>query len=435
MQVAARTVSWARADPIAGPVRRVDVVSLALGLAVVALPMVTPFGPANITPADPALLAAIVVVVFAAGTAGHEVHLPYLVPAGIVVVAGALAAVLGSYPKEGFVAVVQDMFLFAWCAAIANAARSPNTMASVLRVWSFSGIAWASILVGAVMTGQNQIAGVTELDGTRAALTFGEQNGAALYFVVTLVIVLAARCPSNRALRTLAVAVIVTATLLTGSLAGLSGILGIGLTVAFLGVQERRGLTAAVGVFTLMAVASGFLVAWADPARILSSAHESPYPIIRDSIGRQQDSSGTREVLAREAMRLYRSGPALGRGPVTTKEALLAEQAPYAKEAHNDYLAALVERGAIGLAGVLLFAGALVVRASAVWTRRRLSAGFAVAVPYPAALVGGLVAIAVFSFTHEVLHDRSVWAFFALIAALHLWGRAGASGEPRRGLP
>jgi O-antigen ligase len=435
MDVATRTVSWARSDPIAGPVRRLDVVSVALGLAVVALPMVTPFGPANITPADPALLAAIVVVVFAAGTAGHPLRLPYLVPAGIIVVAGAVAAVLGSHPKEGFVAVVQDMFLFAWCAAIANAARSPNVMAGVLRAWSLSAIAWASILVGAVMTGQSRIAGITELDGTRAALTFGEQNGAALYFVVSLVIVLAARCPSNRALRTLAVAVIVTATLLTGSLAGLSGILGIGLAVAYLGVRERRGLIAAVGVFTLMAVSSGLLITWADPARILSSAHESPYPIIRDSIGRQQDSSGTREVLAREAMRLYRSGPVLGRGPVTTKEALLAEQAPYAKEAHNDYLAALVERGALGLAGVLLFVGALAFRASAVWTRRRLSAGFAAAVPYPAALVGGLVAIAVFSFTHEVLHDRVVWAFFAVIAALYLWGRVGASDEPRRGSP
>ena len=435
MDVAARSVSWARTDEIAGPARRVDVLSLALGLAVVVLPIVKPIGPANVTPADLALLGAIVMAVYAAGTAGDRLHLPYFVPAGIVIVAGALAAVLGAFPKDGFVAVLQDMFLFAWCAAVANAARSPNAMASVLRVWSLSGIAWASILVGAVMTGQNQIAGITELDGTRAALTFGEQNGAALYFVISLAIVLAARCPSNRTLRTLAVAVIVTATLLTGSMAGLAGILGIGLTVAFLGVRERRGLVSAVGVFTLMAVASGLLITWAEPARLLSSAQESRYGIIRDSIGRHHDSSGTREVLAREAMRLYLSGPVLGRGPATTKDALLAEQAPYAKEAHNDYLAALVERGALGLAGVLLFAGALAVRISAVWTRRRLSAGFAVAVPYPAALVGGLVAVAVFSFTHEVLHDRGVWALFAVIAALHLWGRGGVSAEPRGGRP
>jgi O-antigen ligase len=435
MDLADRTLSWARPDAIPSPVRRVDLLSVALGLAVVVLPVVTPIGPANITAADLALLGAIAAVVYTAGTSGHALHLPYLVPAGIIVVAGVLAAILGSYPTVGFVAVLQDVYLFAWCAAIANAARSPNAMASLLRVWSLSGIAWASILVGAVLTGQNQIAGVTELDGTRAALTFGEQNGAALYFVICLAIVLAARCPSNRALRVLAVAVIVTATLFTGSLAGLSGILGIGLTFAFLGVRERRGLLTAIGVFTLMTVASGLLITLADPARILSSAQESRYGIIRDSIGRHQDSAGSRELLTREAMRLYWTGPVIGRGPVATREALFAQQAPYAKEAHNDYLAALVERGALGLVGVLLFAGALAVRVAAVWTPRRLSAGFAGAVPKPAALAGGLVAIAVFSFTHEVLHDRTVWAFLAVIAALYLWGRGGAPARPGGGRP
>jgi hypothetical protein len=80
--------------------------------------------------------------------------------------------------------------------------------------------------------------------------------------------------------------------------------------------------------------------------------------------------AGTREVLTREAVRLYRSGSVLGGGPVSTKETLLAEQAPYAKEAHNDYLAALVERGAIGLAGRPRTAGDPVERARKAVTMR-----------------------------------------------------------------
>jgi hypothetical protein len=45
-----------------------------------------------------------------------------------------------------------------------------------------------------------------------------------------------------------------------------------------------------------------------------------------------------------------------------------------------------------------------------------------------APLVGALLGLAVSASYYQILHFRHVWAFFALIAALYLWGRR--SPEP-----
>ena len=67
-------------------------------------------------------------------------------------------------------------------------------------------------------------------------------------------------------------------------------------------------------------------------------------PSVKNSVGRGLQSSSEREVLARETASLYLSGGLLGRGPNSTEATLREIQAPYPKEAHNDYVAALVER-------------------------------------------------------------------------------------------
>ena len=59
----------------------------------------------------------------------------------------------------------------------------------------------------------------------------------------------------------------------------------------------------------------------------------------------------------------------LGLGPGGTKAALVAEQSPYVKEAHNDYLAAVVERGVLGGAALAALIALVAVRA------RRIAGG------------------------------------------------------------
>jgi hypothetical protein len=54
---------------------------------------------------------------------------------------------------------------------------------------------------------------------------------------------------------------------------------------------------------------------------------------------------------------------------------------------------------------------------------RPLAPGFAELFPRKAAMVGGILGLAVSASYYQILHFRHVWAFFAVLAALYLWGQ------------
>ncbi len=75
-------------------------------------------------------------------------------------------------------------------------------------------------------------------------------------------------------------------------------------------------------------------------------------PLLNDSIGRQAESSGSRSTILSETEQLYFTGDTpFGIGPGGTKTAFQAHQYRYVKMAHDDYTAALLERGVLGGAG------------------------------------------------------------------------------------
>jgi hypothetical protein len=151
---------------------------------------------------------------------------------------------------------------------------------------------------------------------------------------------------------------------------------------------------------------------------IRQAAAASNQALLVNSIGRSAQSSYERGVLITETKQLYQlSDGALGLGPASTKPLLTRWLFPYANEAHDDYLAVLVERGPVGLLGLLLLAGSAAYRAAPI-IRRPLSARFAAAVPVPAGLVAGLLALSVNSFYEEILHFRFLWALLGIVAVL-----------------
>jgi len=88
------------------------------------------------------------------------------------------------------------------------------------------------------------------------------------------------------------------------------------------------------------------------------------------------------------------------------------------KEAHNDYIGYLVERGPLGLLGLVVlvvqpFVAVGLVLKNCADERWKTGAGGAIA----AALVGGLVATTVHSFVIEKLHFRHFWMFLAIVFA------------------
>ncbi|HEY4569262.1 MAG TPA: hypothetical protein VIH10_07345, partial [Kribbella sp.] len=170
----------------------------------------------------------------------------------------------------------------------------------------------------------------------------------------------------------------------------------------------------------MAALIGGLIAAFVMPRVDLGEIREraaGSVPLLRDSFGRSSNSAGERATIVREGASLFLEGDAVGFGPARTKSTLAATQAPYVKEAHNDYLATLLERGLIGAIGLLLLGIAVLVRCV------RLVVGdlpqrYAELVPRPwlLAVIGPVMATA--AGFYEVLHFRHLWTWLGLVAAL-----------------
>lgn len=395
---------------------------VAVGIGITSLPLLLPSVAGNLTPADAAFLLGILATLMWVGTARRRIQVPYALGIGVFALAGVLSGLAGQFPAMALLAVVQDLYLLLWSAALVAVARTPRALGVVVRTWALGATAWAAVFVVAT-TGTAAAADA----GTRAGFTFGEQNGAGLYFALSLFVVLAARRPRPVPLRAAAVAVLGLAILYTGSLGALSGLF-LGLAVAVvLSVRSRRGPVPAVAITLCLLLLAGSVVIFAEQGNVVAAAHQSENPLIRNSLGRGDQSSTERATINRETYGLLASAGVWGIGAAATKDVLIERQEPYAKQAHNDWLAAVVERGVLGLLGIVLLVAGIVRRASRVWDPARLTGATLAALPSPALLAGSLGVVLVFSLTHEVLHDRTLWTLLGVIAAV-----AAASHGPAR---
>ena len=122
------------------------------------------------------------------------------------------------------------------------------------------------------------------------------------------------------------------------------------------------------------------------------------------------------------------TGGLAGTGPVSTKMRLQREGAPYVKEAHDDYLATLIERGLLGLLGLALLVASLGIKTFRTGTAR-LREGYREVLVRPHALVGAVAGTLVAGTVYELFHVRHVWALFAVPAAISIWGLARSRSE------
>jgi O-antigen ligase len=336
--------------------------------------------------------------------------------------AGSIAALAGPVPLEGFLAIVQDIVLLGWCLALVNLGSSPKALTAVVRVWAASAILWAIVLIVGVTAGIDAISGRNATTGARASLTLGDPNVAATFFFIGVMLVWATKWPRNALLRRVGYLSILWALLLTGSNGGvLVTIAGIAIaTVA--GMWRRWGMLLGVAAGTAALLVGASLVMFVDTTSLQQWAQSSDSQVIRDGLGRSSSSANDRQVLFGESMALYKEGGILGRGPRSTKHVLAQEQAHRIKEAHNDYAAALVERGILGAIALSLLVGSVMVRSASIATGPTKSE-YEEAIPRPQALLGAVAGCLVAGMFYEVLHFRHVWALFGVVCAMHLWGR------------
>jgi hypothetical protein len=406
---------------------------LALGataLAVAFLPLAVPAGPANIAPIDGLIALAFGACLVWGGTVAWRWRFPYAVAVGMLMLGGALGALIGPVPTAGLIALGQDIILIFWCWTVANIAHSAKNLGILLATWAYSGIAWAVAAFVGLATGSSLLTGQIERQGSRVQITLADPSYAANYFLISLMIIWATRRPRNRAVRIVAYGLLAGAIATTGSNSGAVG-LAVGVIVGgLLGIYRRYGPVEAVAVAAFVVLSGYAVVSNVSLERLQSRAHDSRYAFVRDGLGRSPESVGQREMLLHESIRLYRTGSPFGEGPVSTKPRIEREMGPLVKEAHDDYFAALLERGVIGFVGILLLVGALAVRSVSLATSR-LQAAVADVLVRPNALVGAVAGTLVAGTVYELLHVRHIWALFAVVAAVYAWGRESAAPSAR----
>ena len=392
---------------------RPDEVGVALG--VILLPLINPPGPGNSGVADFGLVVAVVTWLLCTRAGGASVRVPYLFAVTVLASGGAVAIVAGG-PGRGVLALGQEGLLLLWSAALAAMVAHDRGLVLVLRVWVVTVLASAAGIVLGVALGLSALSGVTPGDGSRAAGTLGDPNLAASYLLVGLLVLRAAQWPRRAPLRWACAATIVTALVMTASNGGLLALAVATSVGAIAAVGHRHGAAAAVAL-----ACGGLLLVGAVLPRLpwstLQRDAAASAPVLHDSLGRSGQSSASRGLLFAETVRLAREEGLLGLGPGGTKAALRARQAPYVKESHDDYLAALVERGLIGVVGLVLLAQTLVLRMRLVLLPAR-RASLAEVLPRPELLGCALLTVALSAMFYEVLHFRHVWALFGLVAGL-----------------
>jgi O-antigen ligase len=409
-----------RNEATASPEERFVVVALAATVALA--PFLGPRGPLNSSPVDVSIAVALGAFLLWTGTPGRRLRAPYAVSVGLLITGGALGALVGPVPTVGLISLVQDIVLLLWCTAIVNVARTPGAMGILLRTWVAASIIWAGILLVGVLTSTAALTGVTTKNGGRISLTLGDPNFAANYFVVSIMIVWAVQWPRHRALRIPIYAALLWCWALAGSNSGLVSLV-VALAVAGLvGVWRRWGAVPAIAGACLAATGALLIAPNVSTSDLQRAAEASQYRFIRDWIGRSSESTDAREKLLHEGIHLYYHGSLLGEGPASTKPRLIATQASYVKEAHNDYLASITERGVVGALGLIMLVGSLLVRT---WTMvaAPLAVPYREVVPRPNAIAGAVAAVLTVSTVYELLHVRHAWALLGIVAALSLWGR------------
>jgi O-antigen ligase len=400
---------------------------------VVLLPLLAPRGPGNSAPADLFAAGFVLLTLLALLQRGRRLEVPAPFALGVILAGSLLALALGDPSGTGVLTLLVDVYLVLLLVAIVNHLRGDEQAARlVLVVWTAAALAWAALLLCAhyrllpaglaeplqVSVGANRAAGPAR----------NNPNLAGSYLMVSFFVLLASTWPRRRPLpvgRVLAGGLLLLALFATGSLGGLLGLLA-GCAALAIGAYLRAGRSQReVQALAGAALLAGSLVlaslvvvglprfGLADVGTVSERAKGG---LLDETIGRAGESLAGRLELWSTA--LTRAGPRalVGIGAGEAKDelqistgGLTSAGTPEFKSLHNDYLAFAVERGILGLVGLLALYAVMLRRALAL-----VMAGLWRGVGM-GALGAAVVGSAADSVFHEILHFRHVVVLFALV--------------------
>lgn len=402
--------------------RRTDPLAIAVGTTVVLLPFLSPAGPGNSALGDVSMVCAVILAFLWAARERVPIHVPYAPGVALLVIGGATAAILARAPSSVALVLAEDLVLLSWACALTLGRHRPALVRAATVAWCRMAPLYCVVMVIAYLTGINAVTGVSGKDGARASYTFADPNLAGNYLVVSLFMMAACRRPRTPWVRHAGYLVVLTAVLFTGS-NGAMLTLVLGSVACWVLSRARLGAAKGVSALVVSALIAITLAVWVIPNVSLDgvrNATAGSIPLLRDSVGRSGTSTAERGSIITEGFALFLDGDTTGYGPARTKATLQDDQAPYVKEAHNDYLATLLERGVIGSVGLVLLIVAIALRCTALAGRAPLPPELASSVPRPWLLVAIAPVMATAAAFYEVLHFRHLWTWLGIVAALAL---------------
>ncbi|HKQ56314.1 MAG TPA: O-antigen ligase family protein [Candidatus Eisenbacteria bacterium] len=388
------------------------------------VPIMVPSGPVQLAFVDGINLVALALFAGLALTRGLAIQAPLAWPFLLVALGSLLAMTSAISVPVGFLALVQDLYLFLWFVMLTTLMVRRGDLKAVRITWL-----WAANLVAvycivlAVTHGGGISAGLLGLRGFRPAATFYNPNMLADYLMLSVFIALGLEGKTSWRLLVPSLVLLVGALVLTKSNGGLISITaGLAVWMIARAMARRVAVQRVAGVAALL-LAVGVLGAWGLMASGAGGAlvrHLETHSFM----GRAGHSLESRQAIWEQLQRSYQRSP-IGIGPGNSAEQILPigeRERPdsfRSKESHNDYLAYAIERGPLGLIGLLLAVAMvflMVLRGRGRIALREPSAAAAAALW--ASLLGALVGAAVHSAVLERLHFRHFWLFMAIVCAL-----------------
>ena len=409
---------------------RIDGWGIYLALVVCLIPIVVPSGPARLAFVDGLIVLGLGAFAIVFLTRKEPVRVPFMAPV-LMITVGSLAAVVNAEsPSAAFLAMAQDAYLFIWFIMLVQILRDRD-LTAIQITWICAGsiIALYGILV-TLTEGHLSLMDIVKPKGKRAYGTFYDPNMFAGYLVMSLFFVLSMGRRLPWLVRWGSMATMTVCIVATKSNGGmLSLIVGLG---AWLLVRAwtRDVRPAAMVACALLVASLGLGALWMNAGVGIGAAQLDAFQS-NSFLARAGHSSEGRFTIWKNLQETYAKSP-LGIGPGNSSfltlsvEDRLRPNSLQSKEAHNDYLAYAIERGPLGLLGLLVLIGSAFGKLGAAAKRRGdTQATLDTNGPMVAAMTGALAASAVHALTIEVLHFRHFWMLMAIICAIEARAKAG----------
>ena len=343
----------------------------------------------------------------------HPVRFPYALGMWLILLGSFIGTFFSYNPMASIIFIAKEVYLYFWFVTLVAIFTSlePNILRRILLVWVIVAVLQRILLVaefvspnfyGFMLSILGSIGAVDSRYIGRPAGLFDNPVWAALFQLMGFVPLLLVKL--RRELSLLLGMVLLLSILATASLGALTSLLGATAVVVFLLLFMGGHLKSLVWLATAMSLAAGlFLFTIRQfPNELTSLEHLTTDRATHTAEERLFLWGGGAEVL-------FSSKAILGVGPDNYRDFLEN------KTLHNDTLEFGVERGVIGLLGLILLAGEAFSSAAKILLKQIKSKD--TALPSGVIFFAMLFGILLESNAHQIFHFRSVWLGMALLEA------------------